>query len=234
MLNQESMQVFASDAEERSNLHRFLALVYRQEPSVELLHRVRSPDLCNALAAAGVEFDDDVVYAEIGQLTENLGVEYTRLFLGPGKHVPPYESVQVKEGSGVLRGPECQAVQRYIEKSGFVYNAEFSGLPDHISVELEFMSHLTRLEAEAWKRLDPSEAGKCLDHEDHFMTNHLGRWFLAFCDEVMDRTVSSFYREVARLTTEFLQSETLEIEHALLSSRDGASHSRTADGSTLW
>jgi len=38
-----------------------------------------------------------------------------------------------------------------IEAVGFDYSGEFNEMPDYASVELEFLGHLSRLEAEAWQ-----------------------------------------------------------------------------------
>ena len=197
---------------ERSSLYGFLASVFREEVSAELLKRIKAPEFLGALADSGVDIETQFLDRPEAQVLEDLAIEYTALFLGPGGHVSPYESAQVEGGSGLLWGPETIEVKRYIEAAGFEYKSDFHGLPDHIGVELEFMAELAGKEAAAWREEDLAKASNCLEFEHEFLVDHLGAWVPAFCDQVTERAELSFYRDMARLTANFLEAEKLEIE----------------------
>ena len=197
---------------ERSSLYGFLASVFREEMSAELLQRIKAPAFQDALADGGIDIETDFLDRPDGQVLEDLAVEYTALFLGPGGHVSPHESAQSVGGGGLLWGPETVEVKRYIEAAGFQYKPDFHGLPDHIGVELEFMAELAGKEAAAWRDEDFAKASNCLEFEREFLADHLGAWVPAFCDQVTERAEFSFYRDMARLTANFLEAEKHEIE----------------------
>ena len=64
----------------------------------EFLHNIRQVALLEALEDVGVDLRGDFLDRDDEDLAEELTIEYTRLFLGPGKHIPPYEAAQ-REGA---------------------------------------------------------------------------------------------------------------------------------------
>jgi TorA maturation chaperone TorD len=202
----------ARKAKERGNLYGFLATVYREEPTPEFLRHLRDPSFLQVLAAAGVALDQDLLKLSEQQLVSELALEYTRLFLGPGKHVSPHASVHLPEGSGSLYGAPTAAVKRFIESTGARYRSDYRGLPDHISVELEFMQQVILAEADAWDSLDREQARRCLSMEKEFLDTHLAGWVPVFCEKVCERAELSFYCQMAQMTQEFLRIEGDELE----------------------
>jgi TorA maturation chaperone TorD len=203
-------------AGQRSSIYRLLAAVYRQEPASDLLQSIKRPELLKALSDSGVEFEDDFLARHEGELLEVLAVEYTRLFLGPGRHISPHESVHFeredgKQG-GTLWGDSTVEVKKFIEATGLGYRPEFRGVPDHISVELEFMEELTRREEQAWSEEDEEGAQRCLSVERRFLEEHLTCWVPTFCDKIMAAAELSFYRELAVLTKKFIQFDWRELQ----------------------
>ncbi|MEE9250669.1 MAG: molecular chaperone TorD family protein [Alphaproteobacteria bacterium] len=194
----------AGKAEERSNLYGFLAMIHRQEPSADLLQQFRGEEFLAALSDAGVTLGRAFLDGAADALADDLAVEYTRLFVGPGKHIPPYESVQRE---GTLWGGTTRDVAAFVERCGFAYDPGYRGLPDHISVELEFMHELTRREAAAWTRGDEAEARRCLRIEREFLHDHLVRWAPEFSDKVVAETRTPFYKELAALTGDFIRRD---------------------------
>ena len=202
----------ARRATERSNLYGFLATVYREEPTPEFLRHLRDPSFLQVLAAAGVILDQDLLSLPEEELVSELALEYTRLFLGPGKHVSPYASVHLPAGGGSLYGAPTAAAKRFIESTGARYRPDYHGLPDHISVELEFMQQVVLAEAEAWDSQDPEQARKCVSIEKEFIDFHLAGWVPVFCEKVCQRAELSFYCEMAKMTQEFLRMERDELD----------------------
>ena len=203
----------ARKSRERSNLYGFLACVYRREPTADLIHRIKDPAFLERLADAGVELRGYLERSDHELLAE-LGQEYTRLFLGPGKHVSPHESVHVP-GGGSLWGEATSAVKKFIEQVGVDYQPDYTGIPDHISVELEFMQRLTDAEARAWGRGDEAGATGCLSIERRFIEEHLSRWITCFCDNVIQEARHPFYAQLAAMTSEFIGSESTAIGEGL-------------------
>lgn len=192
----------------RSDIYGLLATLYGQEPTCDLLEQIRSPEFIEVLSQWGGELEDDFLSRPEGELLEEMAVEYTRLFLGPGRHVSPHESVhhEREEGQwGQLWGASTVEVKKFIEATGLEYETEYRGLPDHISVELELLEALTRREEEAWAEDDEEGARRCLDLERRFLDEHLLRWVVPFCDKVIAAAELSFYRTLASLTKKFIE-----------------------------
>lgn len=199
----------------RSNVYGLLATVYRKEVTADLLHQVKDPQLLGVLSDLGVQLADDFLQKPEEELLSELAVEYARLFLGPGGHISPHESVhhQRDDGqSGLLWGESTAEVKKFIESTGLNYDPEYKGLPDHISVELEFMQQLTLREEQAWNEEDGKTALDCLKVEKKFIEEHLVRWVPDFCDKVIKEAELSFYREMAALTKNFIEFERQEVE----------------------
>jgi TorA maturation chaperone TorD len=200
----------ARTALERSELYGFLATIFREEMSAENLRRIRSAEFMLALGDAGITLDGDIAQQPEAELLEEMAVEYTALFLGPGGHISPYESVHAESG-GALWGRSTGEVKRYIESAGFAYDPEDRRMPDHISVELEFMAALAGQEARAYRDEDYAEASRRIGLQKKFLANHLGKWAPAFCRQVAERSELPFYRGIARLAAAFLEAERHEI-----------------------
>lgn len=192
---------------ERSSLYGFLASVYRTEPAEELLREIRKDSFKDALKAVGVDLGKALEGDLDKKLLDDLAVEYTRLFIGPGKHVAPYAAVYLGGEGASLWGPETIWVKKFIEAAGFDYRTDYHDLPDHVAVELEFMQEITANEAEALENEDRVRAEKLKRIEEEFMTTHMVKWVPRFCRRVQDQAEFPFYRAMARLTEDFILSE---------------------------
>ena len=202
-------------ARQRSNVYGLLASVYRQEVTADLLDQVKDPQFLGVLSDLGIQLANDFLQNPAEELLDQLAVEYAGLFLGPGGHISPHESVHHQRGdrqSGLLWGESTAEVKRFIESTGLSYDPEYKGLPDHISVELEFMQQLTLREEQAWREEDEDGALNCLKIQKKFIQEHLIRWIPTFCEKVIGETELSFYREMAALTKNFIEFEKEEID----------------------
>jgi TorA maturation chaperone TorD len=206
---------FKELAEHRSSIYGFLAAVYRQELTSELLKQVKTRRFQEVLSHLGVKLNNGFFQNSEQELLEDLAIEYTRLFVGPGKHISPHESVHHKKDgvqSGQLWGELTGQVKHIIESSGLEYTSEYTGMPDHITVELEFMQHVVQREAQAWEADDDEAALHCLENEKKFIDEHLSGWIPDFCQKVNAAAEMPFYREMARLTRSFIEFEKEELQ----------------------
>ncbi|GMQ79591.1 MAG: molecular chaperone TorD family protein [Thermodesulfobacteriota bacterium] len=201
-------------ADHRSNIYGLLALVYRQEVTPDLLHQVKDPRFLRVFTDLGVEGVEAFLQNSEEKLIEDLAVEYARLFLGPGKHISPHESVhhQREDGDwGTLWGASTVDVKKFIEATGLGYEAGYKGMPDHISVEFEFMAALARREVQAWFEGDEASARSCVAVQKKFLEEHLIQWIPDFCEKVIRHAELPFYRAVAELTRGFIEFEIEEL-----------------------
>lgn len=207
----------AETATARSHVYGLLAGVFRTEPTVALIEHMQSPGFSEALSGLELTLGDEFHAASSDQLVEDLALEYTRLFIGPGPHLSPHESLHVEAGNPAdnsLWGPQTVEVKRFIEATGLRYEDGFTGLPDHISAEFELMQKLAERESRAWTEGEEEDAEQCRDVQKRFLADHLVRWVPGFCDKVVDQASSSFYREMASLAKAFLQFEQTTLEQA--------------------
>jgi TorA maturation chaperone TorD len=198
----------------RSSIYGLLAAIYRQEVSSDLLQQIKGPQFLRVLSNLGIELNNGFFKKPEKELLEDLAVEYARLFLGPGKHISPHESVHHKKDNvqgGLLWGESTVEVKKFIESAGLKYTDEYKGLPDHISVELEFMQQVLQREEQAWEAEDKEMAHLCLENEKKFIEEHLVRWVPIFCEKVITEADLPFYREMARLTQTFIEFEKQEL-----------------------
>ncbi len=205
----------AAVARQRSNVYGLLATVYGQEVTLEFLRQIKDPQFMGVLSDMGLELERDFFEKPEIELLEDLAVEYAALFLGPGKHIPPHESVHHKRSDGdwgKLWGKSTVEVKKFIESAGLDYKEAYTGLPDHISVEFEFMQQVTLREEQALSEGDKEGALYCLKMEKKFIEEHLFRWIPAFCEKIISRAELPFYREMAALTIKFMEFEKEKID----------------------
>jgi len=201
-------------ARQRSNVYGLLATLFGHEVSSELLQQIKDPRFLGVLSNMGLELESDFFEKPEEELIEDLTVEYAGLFLGPGEHISPHESVHHQrkdDQSGQLWGKSTVEVKNFIESAGLDYKEAYTGLPDHISVELEFMQQVTLREEQALSEDDQEGVLYCLKMEKKFIEEHLSRWIPAFCEKIISRAELPFYREMAALTNDFIQFENEEI-----------------------
>lgn len=210
-LSQNSVTGLVKRTRSRNHIYGFLSLVYRCEPSRDLLQNFRDPIFLEQLGDLGVSFDKSFETSQLSVLVEELAVEYTLLFLGPGGHIYPYESAYLNEGeSSWIKS--ATGIKRLIESLGFSYRKEYTSHHDHIAVELEVMEKVTAAEVIALEKNDIKKAREIIEFEKKFITEHLAKWIPVFADKVIDRAQSSFYRGMAELTKEFVLLEAIELQ----------------------
>jgi len=203
--------LMAGKSRQRSQLYGFLASVYQKEPTTDFLREIKCSPVAEALGDAGVELEPEFFNKPESELTLELAIEFTRLFVGPGKHIAPCESLHIA-GGDQLWGAPAVAVKQAISETGFEFRPEYKDLPDHISVELEFMQRLSAAESEAWGTADCNEARKYRSIEANFLNNHLSIWVGRFCDRIIADTQTGYFREMAKLTRDFIAADVAECQ----------------------
>ncbi|MBT3014188.1 MAG: molecular chaperone TorD family protein [Candidatus Thiodiazotropha sp. (ex Clathrolucina costata)] len=199
----------ADNAKTRSDMYGLLTLVFRQEPSEAFINELRGPRLSGAFSDMELDMGGSFYSEPVSAIADQLALEFSRLFIGPGRHISAHESIftEVDGDSGGLWGARTVEVKKFIETTGLDYASQFTGLPDHISVELEFMQKLADWEADKWIEMDRISAEYCLSIQRMFLQQHILGWIPKFCDAVIGQADIPFYRELAELTKNFLKLE---------------------------
>jgi TorA maturation chaperone TorD len=147
-----------------------------------------------------------------------LRVDFTNLFLLSS---PPYEAALMDE-SGHLNSKATDRVTDFYRATGFnpgqgSGGSRHSGLlaMDHISAELEFLSHLAGREEAAWREDDRALAVESLRHAARFMDEHYLRWMPLLTVSTEEDAETGFYRALAKWTREFTLTDRKHIDGIL-------------------
>lgn len=128
---------------------------------------------------------------------ELLTVDYARLFVGPmSLQAPPYGSVYLEPDKKVMGASTIKVLQFYRE-AGVELDDDFPEMPDHIAVELEFVSYLLQRAAASDQDAD---CELWLDRGRYFVDHFLGPWYGRFCADIRANTDNRFYTALAQCT----------------------------------
>lgn len=194
-------------AKSRSNVYHLLSMLYIKEVSPELLSVLKSKEVIDSFIDIGCDFSR--IFEDIPQdkLIDELAGEYAALFIVPGG-IPPYESVRLK---GLLcQEPEWE-VREFYKRCGLIVKEDTKIFSDHLGMELEFMAYLADKEADAWKNNGEKTAGQWSSMQKEFFTSHLDKWVFSFLKDMDKCAFHHFYKEVAKLTRGFLETEKEEL-----------------------
>ncbi len=134
------------------------------------------------------------------QTIEDVRVDYTRLFIGPGKVLtPPWESVFFSEERLTFQQETLQ-VREWYRRFGLQLERLYQEPDDHIGLELEFVAHLAKLGLVALEQNDQTKFDELLDAQKNFIVEHPGRWAFEWCAQVEAQAQTDFYRGIALLT----------------------------------
>jgi TorA maturation chaperone TorD len=193
----------------RANVYGMLADVFRAEPSEAFLYHLKGPEMSGALKALGVSLEDMLGDSSPDRLAEDLAVEYAKLFIGPGPRLSPHESLHVDSGCGGndFWGEETVQVKKFMEAAGVAVDESFTGMPDHISAELEFMQMLAVQEASYWAKGKEGSARSIKRVQQRFFDDHLSQWIPGFCHKVIEQAELPYFKTMAELTKDFIDLE---------------------------
>ena len=126
--------------------------------------------------------------------------EYIRLFEVGGRGGAPCPLY-----SGHYSNDRLRALESLVRFYNFFgVQTEQGMMPDHVAVELEFMSHLTETEAAA---RNESDRRSCRRAQADFLDNHLANWWPKIAEKIKRHEPLPFYRSLAGFTSKFLDAE---------------------------
>ncbi|MBI4832637.1 MAG: molecular chaperone TorD family protein, partial [Candidatus Lindowbacteria bacterium] len=158
-------------------------------------------DLCSNAFALVELFDEPDVEAA-----------YHRLFGGGGR-VSPYESDYYGAGEEGMRerGVILGDVAGFYKAFGFDPSKETPEAPDHVVLELAFLSYMKLREAFALRRSEKEPYEICLAAEEKFLNEHLLLWLREFANRILRERSHVFYERAASLTITVLTQHSRHI-----------------------
>lgn len=107
---------------------------------------------------------------------------------------------------GLTQGVVAARVEQAYAESGLSVSTAVGGeLPDHVALELEFMSVLCAKESASWTRERTDDGAAWLRRQQAFLDAHLGRWLPRFTRCVLRKAAAgSAYRLLAEAAQAFV------------------------------
>lgn len=163
---------------ERARLYKLFSSLFMKEPDEEVLAQIRE--------MFRMKFDDT---------PGEIAADFAGLFLSPDIHLSPHESLYnySLDETPKLWGRAAGEVQAFYRSAGLMIDEEAALVPDHVAVELLFMSYLVE--------------NNLIEQQKAFMEDHLIQWLPDYCDEVEKHARTTFYKELAVLVKEFVVSD---------------------------
>lgn len=204
--------------ESRGHFYRLLSRVFAREVDAEFLAAVGSE---KALMAAMRELSrrgQDVLRDFFRRASEmpaealvlELAVEYATLFLGTGRSsgrsALPYASVYLSQDRCLMQEPFVR-IRSFYAEAGFSQVSGSRELDDHISVVLEFLSHMAVSTADRLTRGDSAAASERLLLQDTFLKEHVLTWVPAFCRDVSRYDTTGLYKGFALIASAFVKAD---------------------------
>ena len=120
--------------------------------------------------------------------------EHCRLFEA-GVVCPINESAYIRRDKGTILSDICGFYNAF----GFSLDTDVGEKADHLLGELQFLSVLLVMSAEAQKLGHEEKAQITRDATASFAQDHLGEWVFAFCDRLGQSTSLALYQHTAAL-----------------------------------
>lgn len=194
------VKILRDECQARANVYRLLAGALIEEPQVDYLQALRTPEAMESLNEMGVKFDDDFTAPELEQLQESLANEFAVLFVTPGG-CPAVESVRL---TGRFQQEPLFAVREFYRRSGFqLAETRFAVFEDQLGVELMFVAELLEKSAALLTVCDNEGYARLEKEIKRFWVQHPGKWVRGYATLLGRATQHSFYREMARLLGSF-------------------------------
>lgn len=134
--------------------------------------------------------------------------EYHAL-LGSGGRVSPYESDYREPGCDGMRekGALLGDVAAFYRAFGFDSSNEILEPPDHVALELAFISYLKLKQAYALLQRRDEACRICLEAEEKFLKEHLSGWVPQLLDAIGREAEDGFYAEAGRFMKRFFPNK---------------------------
>lgn len=187
---------------ESSNTYRFLAQALFKElndEAIEILSKSEYPeDTGNRLLDKGYAMMRRYFAFPATDKRTQLACEYARIFLAAGVYTKgthtavPYESVFTSEESIVMQDSRDDVVERF-RADGFVVDPGLHEPEDHLSFELEYLSHMCERAARLVESGDVSSLARNAARQVEFIDAHLLNWVPALAQKAQEYAKLTFY-----------------------------------------
>lgn len=210
----------------RHTAYAFLSSAFSTPPSAELLDALRDDGF---LRAAAPLFGERI-YRELRDyfpatgsteaLRREAREEFMRLWKVPGpQYIPAYESVlrgtrdvAGKRVRGLLMGASAVDAQKWYRLAALELSPACKELPDHISIELNYLAHLCAKERQFASAGDEPKLTRTWVMQRDFLATHIAPWVGALHQEVYHKSKNGFFRAIADMVCELTRRDLATLE----------------------
>lgn len=143
--------------------------------------------------------------SKMENISDELTAEYASLFSLPSNYLP-HEAVYLDKEKR-LGGRVTISVSQFYKRAGADVLENCIEMPDHIGMELGFMTFLCRMERELREKADYKALENCIYLQKSFIDEHLLKWVHQCCEKIIERATYGFYKAIAYMIMEFMNSE---------------------------
>jgi putative dimethyl sulfoxide reductase chaperone len=190
-------------AESRCRVYRLFSSLLMKEVDPGMLAALKGDGMAEALGELAPGIKDILDSDEPEKQQDDLAEEYAALFIVPGG-IPPYESVRLH---GLMNQKPAWEVEEFYRRCGLVVKEGCRILPDHLGMELEFMGYLAEKEGDAQQCRDEREFAKWSGFQKEFFQGHIDPWAFDFLRDLQRLAFHPFYKGLASLIVQFLDTE---------------------------
>ncbi|MFA5536369.1 MAG: molecular chaperone TorD family protein [Bacillota bacterium] len=145
--------------------------------------------------------------SDLQKMQKHLAIDRTKLCRGTPRSnniSPPYEALYLT--------PEKETEQllllvQFYQKAGLTMSDESHERLDYIGIELAFMAELCTREAASIRKGEENKYKEILLLEQKFLNEHLLKWVLDYCAQMINFAQTEFFRGIGHLLRAFLQEE---------------------------
>lgn len=200
-------------AQLRQALYRFLGMLFLYPDEARLsMVRIAAGELLEAEAVwATLDFGSQLrklLPSLLGlndEVAEQVEEEYNYL-IRVKPSAPPYESFYL-DPEGQARGYLASRLEVEYADAGLALASSLRDMPDHIAVELEYMSFLCAGEVQARQSVNQAKNVQLRIRQRTFLHQHLVRWFPNFVRRIAGAAPQSLYSVVSATAYAFLRSD---------------------------
>ncbi|MDO5531666.1 molecular chaperone [Sutterella sp.] len=207
------MQDLINALQARQLIYKVLSGLYQIEVDEEELRNLKGLEFPVGTGSDALDEGSRKLNAAVATLTKDdldeLAADYARVFLsagiadGPAAY--PFESVYTSRDKLIMQDAYEQML-KILKEHGMGTSKE-DLYPDHLGIELEFMSFLTEKAVKALEAGKEDEAAAILDEEKEFLTKHLLNWTGKFFDDFDQCAGTDFYKALSLFTRAFIAED---------------------------
>ncbi len=214
MSTQDTNKDFVAALESRANTYDLLSRLFRVEVDQELLDNLLAMKFPakseNEDIAQGYELIREYLGKTDANTLTDLAIDYVRTFIGSGNDgfsaAYPFESVYTSPKRLLMQEARDEVLVLY-HTAGLEKQDSWKEGEDHIALELEFLSILTRRAIEAFNEGDEERCAYLLLQQRNFIEDHIQPWFPMMAHDMYKFSHTGLYKGLGHLTAGMIEED---------------------------